>query len=162
MIIGDRLRDCVRRETVSRRHQRALVPCFFVTYHAWRMGIRSLHRKHWRNGAALRGPIIQLFLRGQEPPVLPASAQGEGLLTKALGEISARCAVSTKLRQALCKSKEQDRKIYPAQCSKMTRRYRHSSPGIFFFGSRFLPPAIGPNGFRPVQRGRLNCLPCVS
>ena len=71
---------------------------------------------------ALEVPLYQLFYEGEEPPKLPNLVKRSSSEENAWGSFGKDARYLEKLRQALAKSNEEDRKIILLMAQKMAHR----------------------------------------
>ena len=123
MIIGDRLRELREEKKLSQgdiEKRTGLLRCYISRVENGHTvpAIETLEKM----ARAFEVPLYLLFYEGQEPPVLPALLKEKAPDESAWGNFGKDARYLTKLRQALGKSNEQDRKIILLIAQKMTRR----------------------------------------
>jgi transcriptional regulator with XRE-family HTH domain len=123
MIIGDRLRVLREDKKLSQgdiEKRTGLLRCYISRVENGHTvpAIETLEKM----ARALEIPMYQLFYDGDEPPVLPNLPNGKASDKDAWGSTGKDARYLGKLRRALRKSNEQDRKIILLMAQKMALR----------------------------------------
>src|SRR5437660_7595782 len=123
MIIGDRLRELREEKKLSQgdiEKRIGLLRCYISRVENGHTvpAIETLEKM----ARALGIPLYQLFYEGEEPPTVPALLKQKSADEGAWGDFGKNARYLRKLRQALAKSNEQDRKIILLMAQKMAQR----------------------------------------
>ena len=120
MMIGDRLRDLREAKHLSQGHiekRTGLLRCYISRVENGHTvpAIETLEKM----ARALEVPLYQLFYEGEEPPKLPNLLNRSRSEENAWGSSGKDARYLSKLRRALGKSDEQDRKLILHMAQKM-------------------------------------------
>ncbi len=124
MIIGERLREMREEKKLSQgdiEKRTGLLRCYISRVENGHTvpAVETLEKM----ARAFEVPLYQLFYEGEEPPQVPALLkQKKSSEEGAWGNFGKDARYLRKLRQALGKSNEQDRKIILHMAQKMARR----------------------------------------
>jgi len=123
MIIGDRLRDLREAKKLSQgdiEKRTGLLRCYISRVENGHTvpAIETLEKM----ARAFEVPLYQLFYEGEEPPTVPGLLKQKSADEGAWGSFGKDARYLRKLRQALGKSDDQDRKIILRMAQKMARR----------------------------------------
>ena len=122
MIIGERLRELRETKKLSQgdiEKRTGLLRCYISRVENGHTvpAIETLEKM----ARAFEVPLYQLFYEGEEPPTVPALLKQKSSDEGAWGNFGKDARYLRKLRQALGKSNEQDRKIILFMAQKMAR-----------------------------------------
>jgi transcriptional regulator with XRE-family HTH domain len=123
MIIGDRLRELREEKKLSQgdiEKRTGLLRCYISRVENGHTvpAIETLEKM----ARAFEVPLYQLFYEGEEPPNVPALLKKKSSDEGAWGSVGKNARFLNKLRQALAKSNEEDRKIILFMAQKMATR----------------------------------------
>jgi len=123
MIIGDRLRVLRVEKKLSQgdvEKRTGLLRCYISRVENGHTvpAVETLEKM----ARAFEVPVYQLFYEGEEPPKVPALLKQKSSDEGAWGNFGKDARYLRKLRQALGKSNEQDRKIILLMAQKMAHR----------------------------------------
>jgi transcriptional regulator with XRE-family HTH domain len=123
MIIGDRLRELREEKKLSQgdiEKRTGLLRCYISRVENGHTvpAIETLEKM----ARAFEVPLYQLFYEGEEPPNVPALFKKKSSDEGAWGSVGKNARFLNKLRQALAKSNEEDRKIILLMAQKMALR----------------------------------------
>ena len=123
MLIGDRLREMREEKKLSQgdiEKRTGLFRCYISRVENGHTvpAIETLEKM----ARALEVPLYQLFYEGEEPPKLPNLVKRSSSEENAWGSFGKDARYLEKLRQALAKSNEEDRKIILLMAQKMAHR----------------------------------------
>jgi transcriptional regulator with XRE-family HTH domain len=123
MIIGDRLRELREAKQFSQgdiEKRTGLLRCYVSRVENGHTvpAIETLEKM----ARALEVPLYHLFYDGEEPPKLPNLLKGKSSAEIAWGSSGKDARFLSKLRQALGKANEQDRKLVVHMAQKMAIR----------------------------------------
>jgi transcriptional regulator with XRE-family HTH domain len=123
MIIGDRLRDLREAKKLSQgdiEKRTGLLRCYISRVENGHTvpAIETLEKM----ARAFEVPLYQLFYEGEESPTVPGLLKQKSADEGAWGSFGKDARYLRKLRQALGKSDDQDRKIILFMAQKMARR----------------------------------------
>src|SRR5258708_27050561 len=123
MIIGERLRELREDKKLSQgdvEKRTGLLRCYISRVENGHTvpAIQTLEKI----ARAYEVPLYQLFYEGEEPPTVPTLLKQKSSDEGAWGSSGKDARYLRKLRQALGKSNEQDRKIILLMAQKMTHR----------------------------------------
>ncbi len=123
MIIGDRLRELREDKKLSQgdiEKRTGLLRCYISRVENGHTvpAVETLEKL----ARAFEVPLYQLFYEGEEPPTVPTLLKQKSSDEGAWGSSGKDARYLRKLRQALGKSNEQDRKIILLMAQKMAHR----------------------------------------
>ncbi len=123
MIIGERLRELREEKKLSQgdiEKRTGLLRCYISRVENGHTvpAIETLEKM----ARAFEVPLYQLFYGGEEPPNVPALLKKKSSDEGAWGSVGKNARFLNKLRQALAKSNEEDRKIILLMAQKMALR----------------------------------------
>jgi transcriptional regulator with XRE-family HTH domain len=123
MIIGDRLREMREAKQLSQgdiEKRTGLLRCYVSRVENGHTvpAVETLEKM----ARALEVPLYQLFYDGEEPPVLPNLLKRKSSAEIAWGSAGKDARFLSKLRRALGKANEQDRKLVLHMAQKMAIR----------------------------------------
>jgi len=123
MIIGERLRELREEKKLSQgdiEKRTGLLRCYISRVENGHTvpAIETLEKM----ARAFEVPLYQLFYEGEEPPNVPALLKKKSSDEGAWGSVGKNARFLNKLRQALAKSNEEDRKIILLMAQKMALR----------------------------------------
>ncbi|SRR5713226_8090308 len=123
MIIGDRLREMREAKKLSQgdiEKRTGLLRCYISRVENGHTvpAIETLEKM----ARAFEVPLYQLFYEGEEPPVLPNLLKKKSSDEGVWGSSGKHAQFLSKLRRALGKANEQDRKLILHMAQKMARR----------------------------------------
>ena len=123
MIIGERLRALREEKKFSQgkiEEKTGLLRCYISRVENGHTvpAIETLEKM----ARALEVPLYQLFYEGENPPKVPDLLKGKSSNEIAWGSVGKDARYLRKLRQALAKSNEEDRKIILFMAHKMALR----------------------------------------
>ena len=123
MIIGERLRELREEKKLSQgdiEKRTGLLRCYISRVENGHTvpAIETLEKM----ARAFEVPLYQLFYEGEEPPNVPALLKKKSSDEGAWGSVGKNARFLNKLRQALAKSNEEDRKIILFMAQKTATR----------------------------------------
>ena len=123
MIIGDRLREMREAKKLSQgdiEKRTGLLRCYLSRVENGHTvpAVETLEKM----ARALEVPLYQLFYDGEEPPKVPNLLKGNSSREEAWGSSGRDAQYLSKLRRALGKANEDDRRLVMHMAQKMARR----------------------------------------